>query len=75
MDRSTGNTDLLDMAFTSPNLAKHDIQFQIGDDLSSDHIPIEISVDAQPQRNSFASHTNYKLLLQHKIFGCLPHVV
>ena len=30
----------LDMAFISPNLAKHDIQFQIGDDLGSDHLPI-----------------------------------
>ena len=28
MDRSNGSTDLLDMA----NLAKHDVQFQIGDD-------------------------------------------
>ena len=27
MDRSTGNTDLLDMTFISPNVAKHDIQF------------------------------------------------
>ena len=27
MDRSTGNNDLLDTAFISPNLAKHDIQF------------------------------------------------
>ena len=33
MDRSTGNTDLLDMAFISPNLAKHNIQFQIGERL------------------------------------------
>ena len=33
MDRANGNTDLLDKAFVSPNLAKHDIQFQIGDDL------------------------------------------
>ena len=41
MDRANG-TDLLDMAFVSPNLAKHDIQFQIRDDLSSDHLPIEI---------------------------------
>ena len=60
MDRSTGNTDLLDMAFTSPNLAKHDIQFQIGDDLGSDHLPIEISIDAPPHRNSSANHTKYK---------------
>ena len=60
MDRPTGNTDLLDMAFISPNLAKHDIQFQIGDDLGSDHLPIEISVDAPPHRNSSANHTEYK---------------
>ena len=45
MDRVNGSTDILDMAFISPNLAKHDIQFQIGDDLGSDHLPIEISID------------------------------
>ena len=60
MDRSTGNTDLLDTAFTSPNLAKRDIQFQIGDDLGSDHLPIEISIDATPHRNSYTNHTKYK---------------
>ena len=38
MDRANGNTDILDMAFISPNLAIHDIQFQIGDDLGSDHL-------------------------------------
>ena len=64
MDRSTGNTDLLDMAFTSPNLAKHDIQFQIGDDLGSDHLPIEISIDAPPHRNSSANHTNLTRLTE-----------
>ena len=46
MDRLNGNTDLLDMVFISPNLAKHDIQFQIGDDLDIDHLPIEVSIDA-----------------------------
>ena len=60
MDRSTGNTDLIDMAFTSPILAKHDIQFQIGDGLGGDHLPIEISIDAPPHRNSFANHIKYK---------------
>ena len=45
MDKAKGNTDILDMAFVSPNLAKHDIQFQIVDDLGSDHLPIEISID------------------------------
>ena len=61
MDRANGNTDLLDMAFTSPNLAKYDIQFQIGDDLGSDHLPMEISTDAAPHRNSSTNHTRYKL--------------
>ena len=45
MDRANDSTDILDMAFISPKLAKHDIHFQIGDDLGSDHLPIEISVD------------------------------
>ena len=60
MDRLNGNTDLLDMAFISPNLAKHDMQFQIGDDLGSDHLPIEVSIDAPPHRNSSINHTKYK---------------
>ena len=60
MDRANGSTGLLDMAFVSPNLAKRDIQFQIGDDLSSDHLPIEISIDAPPHRNSHTNHTKYK---------------
>ena len=60
MDRAKGSTDILDMAFISPNLAKHDILFQIGDDLGSDHLPIEISVDIPPHRNTFSNHTKYK---------------
>ena len=60
MDRAKGSTDILDMAFISPNLAKHDIQFQIGDDLGSDHLPIEISIDTSPHRNTFTNHTKYK---------------
>ena len=48
MDRAKVSTDILDMAFISSNLAKHDIQFQIGDDLGSDHLPIEISIDTPP---------------------------
>ena len=55
MDKRTGNTYILDMAFISPNLTAHDIQFLIGDDFGSDHLPIEISIDAQPHRNI---HTN-----------------
>ena len=51
MHRSTGNTDILDMAFISQNLAIHDIQFQIGVDMGTDHLPIEISIDTTPLRN------------------------
>ena len=50
-DRRTGNIDILDMVFISPNLTKHDIHFLIGDDLGGDHLPIEITIDAQPHRN------------------------
>ena len=57
MDRANGSTDLLDMAFIPPNLAKHDIQFQIGEDLGSDHLPIGISIDAPPHRDSSTNHT------------------
>ena len=61
MDRANGSTDILDMAFISPKLAKHDIQFQIGDDLGSDHLPIEISIDTlPPHRNSSTNHIKYK---------------
>ena len=48
MDRAKGSIDILDMAFISPNLAKHDIQFQIGDDLGSDHLPIEMKFQLIP---------------------------
>ena len=63
MDRANGSTNILDMAFISPNLAKHDIQFQIGDDLGSDHLPIEIAVDTPPpfpHRNTFTNHIKYR---------------
>ena len=60
MDRRYGSTDILDMAFTSQNLAIHDIQFQIGVDLGSNHLPIEISIDTTPLRNTSTNHTKYK---------------
>ena len=60
MDRRTGNTDILDMAFISQNLAIHDIQFQIDVDLGSDHLPIEISIGTTPHRNTFTDHIKYK---------------
>ena len=60
MDRANSSTDLLDMAFISPNLAKCDIQLLIGYDLGNDYLPIEVSVDAPPHRNSSINHTKYK---------------
>ena len=60
LDKRTGKTDILDMAFISPNLTEHDIQFLIGDDLGSDHLLIEISTDAQPHRNIHTNPIRYK---------------
>ena len=60
MDRAKGSTDILYMAFISPNLEKYDIQFLIGDVLGSDHLPIEISIDTPPHRNTFTNYTKYK---------------
>ena len=60
MDRRYGSTDILDMAFISQNLAMHDIKFQIGVDLGSDHLPIEISINTTPLRNNSTNHTKYK---------------
>ena len=56
LDRAKGSTDILDMAFISPNLTKHDIQFLIGDNMGRDHLPIEISIDAQPHRNTLGKN-------------------
>ena len=60
LDKRTSNTDILDMAFISQNLSKHDIKFLIGDDLGSDHLPIEIAIDAQPHRNIPTNSIRYK---------------
>ena len=60
MDWRNGNMDILDMVFITQNLAIHDLQFQIGVDLGSDHLPIEISIDTTPHRNTFTNHTRYK---------------
>ena len=48
------------MAFILLNSTKHDIQFLIVDDLGSDHLPIEISIDAQPHRNIPTNPIRYK---------------
>ena len=60
MDRAHGSTDILDMTFISPNLAIHDIQFQIGVHSGSDHLPIEISIDITQYMNTFTNPTKYK---------------
>ena len=60
LDKGRGNTDILDTAFISSNLTKHDIQFLIGDDLGSDHLLIEISIDAQSHRNIHTNPIKYK---------------
>ena len=54
LDRAKGSTDILGVAFISPDLTKHDIQFLIGDDLGSDRLPVGVSVDAQPHRDTHA---------------------
>ena len=60
LDRAKDSIDILDMAFISPNLTIHDIQFLTGNDLGSDHLPIEISVDARPHRNTYTNSIRYK---------------
>ena len=60
LDKRTGNTDILDMAFISPNLTNMTYIFLIGDDLGSDHLHIEISIDAQPHRNIHKNPIRYK---------------
>ena len=60
LDKVKGSTDILGMAFISPNLTKHEIQFLIGDDLGNNHLPIEISIDAHPHRNTQTNPVRYK---------------
>ena len=69
LDRAKGSTDILDMALISPNLAKHDILFLTGDDLGSDHLPIEISIDAEPHKNTHTNPIRYKFdLTDREVF-------
>ena len=70
MDWRNGNTDILDMAFITRNLAIHD--FQIGVDPGSDHLPIEISIDTTPHRNTVTNHTRYKFdQTDREVFGSI----
>ena len=54
------SSEAINVAASSPNLAIHDIQFQIGVDLDSDHLPTEISIDTIPHRNTSTNPTKYK---------------
>ena len=49
------------MAFISSNLTKHGIQFIMDEDLGNDYLPTEISLDAQPHRNTHTNPIRYKL--------------
>ena len=70
LDKRIRNTDILDIAFISPNLTKHDIQFLRGDDLGSDHLPIEISIDAQPHRGIHTNPIRYRInQTDREVFG------
>ena len=60
LDIAKGSTDILYMAFISPTLTKLDIEFLKGDDLGSDRLPMEISIDAQPHRNTRPNPVWYK---------------
>ena len=60
LDKRTDTIDPLDMSFVSLDLATHDIQFQIDDDLGTEHLPIEVSIDAPSRENSSINHTRYK---------------
>ena len=44
LDRARGNTDILDIAFVSPNLAKHDIQLLKGHDLGCERLPLKFQL-------------------------------
>ena len=60
MNRANCSTDLLDMMpFTKPSKTRHPINFK-HDDLGSDYLPIEVSIDDPPHKISFTNHTKYK---------------
>ena len=48
-----GTSNISDMAFLSPGLSSRDISFSVADDhIGSDHLPIQISLDKPPKRNT-----------------------
>ena len=56
-----GTTDILDMAFISPSLQSQDFYFAVGDDVGSDHLPIEIVFNKPLPRNIARRSPRYQL--------------
>ena len=56
-----GTSDILDMAFLSPGLSSRDISFNVADDhMSSDHFPVQISLDKPLKRNTPLTEPRYQ---------------
>ena len=56
-----GKSDILDRAFLSPGLSSRDISFSVADDhMSSDHFPIQISLDKPFKRNTPITEPRYR---------------
>ena len=53
-----GTSDILDMAFISPDLSSRDISFNVADDhMGSDQFPIQILLDKSLKRNTPITRT------------------
>ena len=70
LDIAKSSTDILDMAFISPSLTKHEIaKISNRRRLGSDHLAIEISINAQPHKNIHTNHVRYKFdLTDREVF-------
>ena len=56
-----GTSDILDMAFITPGLSFRDISFSVADDhMSSDHFPIQISIDRPLKWNTPLTEPRYQ---------------
>ena len=62
LDVHYGTTDILDMAFVTPNLKSGDIRFSIGESLGGDHLPIEIFLERPPQQNISITSSRYQFV-------------
>ena len=56
-----GTSDILDMDFISPCFSSRDLSFSSADDhMSSDHFPIQISLDKPLKRNTPLTELHYR---------------